>query len=380
MIIVPLISGDEVIGAMNIARTGGSEVAFTDADFELVQLFAGQAAVAITNARLVEELRDPRRRPAQPRRDRGPDRVAPRAADGARPRRGRCRPPAGRRPRADQPASASAARTSTRRSPRRRSGRPPDDVIVPIGSGIAGIGRGRAAGALDRATTSPTRTFPHDEGDARIDAQDIHSMMSAPLLGPDRLIGTITVQSTEPNAFDEPDAELLKLLADQAAIALTNARLLQPRSRSRSAATGTSSTTRRTSSGRSTPTAASRSSATRSRRAPAGSRSSSSASGSPCWPAPPRSAQATEAWRLLRERAEPRAARAPRPAAPRRTGGEDRGGDDRHARRRPVRRRATARCATSASASGSRATSATRRPSWPPARSAPTSRASSTTR
>src|SRR5690606_26026497 len=38
-------------------------------------------------------------------------------------------------------------------------------------------------------------------------------------------IGTITVQSTEPNAFDEQDAELLKLLADQAAIALTNARL-----------------------------------------------------------------------------------------------------------------------------------------------------------
>ena len=50
-------------------------------------------------------------------------------------------------------------------------------------------------------------------------------MMSAPLLGPDRLIGTITVQSTATNAFDAGDAELLKLLADQAAIALTNARL-----------------------------------------------------------------------------------------------------------------------------------------------------------
>ena len=55
---MPLVSGDEVIGAMNIGRTGGSEVAFTDADFELVQLFAAQAAVAITNARLYEELRE----------------------------------------------------------------------------------------------------------------------------------------------------------------------------------------------------------------------------------------------------------------------------------------------------------------------------------
>ena len=57
IIIVPLISGDEVSGAMNIARRGGVEVAFSDADFELVQLFAGQAAVAITNARLYEQLR-----------------------------------------------------------------------------------------------------------------------------------------------------------------------------------------------------------------------------------------------------------------------------------------------------------------------------------
>jgi len=69
------------------------------------------------------------------------------------------------------------------------------------------------------------QAFPHDQGDTRIEAQDIHSMMAAPLLGPDRLIGTITVQSVERAAFGAEDAELLQLLADQAAIALTNARL-----------------------------------------------------------------------------------------------------------------------------------------------------------
>jgi GAF domain-containing protein len=57
IIIVPLAAGDEVIGVMNISRTGGAEVAFSENDFELVQLFAGQAAVAITNARLYDELR-----------------------------------------------------------------------------------------------------------------------------------------------------------------------------------------------------------------------------------------------------------------------------------------------------------------------------------
>ena len=85
----------------------------------------------------------------------------------------------------------------------------------------------------------------------RIAAQDIHSMMSAPLLGPDRLIGTITVQSTATNAFNAGDAELLKLLADQAAIALTNAACM-PRSRSPNAGTAISSTTRPTSCGAST--------------------------------------------------------------------------------------------------------------------------------
>ena len=50
------------------------------------------------------------------------------------------------------------------------------------------------------------REGPRDP-DAWIDVQQIHSMMAAPLLGPDRLIGTITVQSTASNAFDEQDAE-----------------------------------------------------------------------------------------------------------------------------------------------------------------------------
>jgi PAS domain S-box-containing protein len=97
-------------------------------------------------------------------------------------------------------------------------------VVVPLGSGIAGSA---AAERRVRWTGDylDDSSFPHDPGDARIEAQRIHSMMSAPLLGPDRLIGTITVQAVEPNAFGAQDAELLQLLADQATIALVNARL-----------------------------------------------------------------------------------------------------------------------------------------------------------
>jgi len=223
MIIVPLISGDEVIGAMNIARTGGAEVAFTDADFELVQLFAGQAAVAITNARLVEQLRtrvDAQRSLAE---------IAAQIASLHEPQTvlDRAVADAARLLGADRAQINLLGESSTHLDPPITAAPIPpsdEDVPVPIGSGVAGI-----AAAEKRVCWTgdylADQAFPHDEGDRWIDAQHIHSMMSAPLLGPDRLIGTITVQSTEANAFDEQDAELLKLLADQAAIALTNARL-----------------------------------------------------------------------------------------------------------------------------------------------------------
>ncbi|MDQ2673720.1 MAG: GAF domain-containing protein, partial [Chloroflexota bacterium] len=223
MIIVPLISGDEVIGAMNIARTGGAEVAFTDADFELVQLFAGQAAVAITNARLVEQLR--RRVDAQ----RSLAEIAAQIASLHEPQTvlDRAVADAARLLGADR-AQINLLREGANHldPPITAAPIPPSesDVVVPLGSGIAG-----AAASERRVCWTgdylADQAFPHDEGDAWIEEQQIHSMMSAPLLAPDRLIGTITVQSTEANKFDEQDAELLKLLADQAAIALTNARL-----------------------------------------------------------------------------------------------------------------------------------------------------------
>ena len=48
--VVPLVSAGEVIGCMNISRVGGSENYFSENDFELVKLFAGQASIALRNA------------------------------------------------------------------------------------------------------------------------------------------------------------------------------------------------------------------------------------------------------------------------------------------------------------------------------------------
>jgi diguanylate cyclase (GGDEF)-like protein len=50
MIVCPLLVAGEVIGTLNIARMGGEESHFSRDEFELVQLFAAQASIALRNA------------------------------------------------------------------------------------------------------------------------------------------------------------------------------------------------------------------------------------------------------------------------------------------------------------------------------------------
>jgi len=50
VVVVPLLADGEVLGALNVSRVGGPEVYFSPDDFELVQLFAAQASIALRNA------------------------------------------------------------------------------------------------------------------------------------------------------------------------------------------------------------------------------------------------------------------------------------------------------------------------------------------
>ncbi len=50
MIVVPLAVNGEVIGTLNVGRMGGEEAHFDETEFELTQLFAGQASIALQNA------------------------------------------------------------------------------------------------------------------------------------------------------------------------------------------------------------------------------------------------------------------------------------------------------------------------------------------
>ena len=52
MIVVPLLIDGDAIGTLNIGRMGEAEAAFTPNEFELTQLFAGQASIALQNAEI----------------------------------------------------------------------------------------------------------------------------------------------------------------------------------------------------------------------------------------------------------------------------------------------------------------------------------------
>lgn len=50
MIVCPLMANGDVVGTLNVSRMGGAEAYFTHDEFELVQLFAAQASIALRNA------------------------------------------------------------------------------------------------------------------------------------------------------------------------------------------------------------------------------------------------------------------------------------------------------------------------------------------
>ncbi len=76
--------------------------------------------------------------------------------------------------------------------------------------------------------------FTHtEERDAFVRDSGIASVIAAPLIHRDIVVGAITVYGDRPDAFDAGDAALLAALADQAAVAIANARLIEELEHSR---------------------------------------------------------------------------------------------------------------------------------------------------
>lgn len=88
-------------------------------------------------------------------------------------------------------------------------------------TGIVGYasGTGKPRVALDTGSDAVYFNNP--------DLPDTHSEIALPLLKSGEVIGVLDVQSTEPNAFSQEDIEILSTLADQVAVAITNATLYE---------------------------------------------------------------------------------------------------------------------------------------------------------
>ena len=65
---------------------------------------------------------------------------------------------------------------------------------------------------------------PGDDTAALPGLPDVQSQLALPLLVKDRLVGVLAVESPKPNAFDELDEVLLRIVGNQAATAIDNAR------------------------------------------------------------------------------------------------------------------------------------------------------------
>ncbi|HEY7701651.1 MAG TPA: diguanylate cyclase, partial [Candidatus Limnocylindrales bacterium] len=57
MMVVPLLVNGETIGTLNVGRIGEADAHFTENEFELTKLFAGQASIALQNAQTHREVR-----------------------------------------------------------------------------------------------------------------------------------------------------------------------------------------------------------------------------------------------------------------------------------------------------------------------------------
>ncbi len=227
-------------GALTVYTTRSD--AWTEADGDLLGALATEAAIAIQNARLIEELGVSRKALA-------------RRADAERSlRQIAARITAIRQPsevlqdvvdEAKRLLDSSDARIDLIDGPQMRWAFTAHgshiellqmmDTTFEVGEGVAG---------LAVSENRPFRTgdyladerFPHTEAsDGFVRQSGLVSALGVPLVGEAGALGAISVASPRRDAYDDEDAELLQALADQAVIAIQNARLIEQLERSKTA-------------------------------------------------------------------------------------------------------------------------------------------------
>ncbi len=219
---VPLVGKDGVIGALAVADRGGR--VFTDEETRLAESFADQAALALENARLFAETEHRRRQADElARLARTLTETLDVSAVGERIVRSLMPLFAVRsaglrllQPDGSMVAVAAADPWSAHA--------PPGDVLPP-GMGISArvLAEGGPVWTED-ILRDPRIALPPDRRQWVL-ASGQHAFLAVPLEVKGRIIGVLSVADRTGRRFGSADADLLRLFADQAAVALENARL-----------------------------------------------------------------------------------------------------------------------------------------------------------
>lgn len=90
--------------------------------------------------------------------------------------------------------------------------------------GVAGWVRQNRTGVLIEDVNDDERWYQDETNPELV---EVRSAVCVPIQLPDTLIGILTITSRQPKKFEEGDLAMLSIIADQAAFALTNARLFE---------------------------------------------------------------------------------------------------------------------------------------------------------
>ena len=238
VIATPLFGDQGPFGAITVWST--REDAFGPEDASLLETIAGQSAVALGRARLIEELGRSRETLAQrAEEERALREIASRlGAMGDDPAdilnrivNEAARLLGGERARLDliEPLTGSLLWTFPPETPF-------NDRIVAVEvvgdgpdappTGLVGLAlrEGRPVVSGDYMRDTRFRHYP--EGDEGVTSVGLHSIIAAPVIGEEGLLGVLQAAHRAVDAFGEDATRLIAALATQAAIAITNARLV----------------------------------------------------------------------------------------------------------------------------------------------------------
>jgi GAF domain-containing protein/CheY-like chemotaxis protein len=223
----PLVLGDRLLGVIGVFRLGDDCQPFTSDARAVLETFATQSAIALENARLHEET-ERRRRTAEHQADLGrllsqsldPEEVGQRIVENVRALFGVLRCALyGAAPGVDD---LVVLGFSNDPSLGPAFGR---DLTFQRGIGAVGlaVSERRLVMAPDLMNAPDIPLTP--EVRERFEASPIRSLVAVPLVVGDAVIGVLATGDRAGRAFDDEEIRALRAVADQAAIALENARL-----------------------------------------------------------------------------------------------------------------------------------------------------------